>query len=238
MNITIKNLIRYHAMEDEENEICGIVYRAKDKLFIHKCQNIAIDKTEEFEIDSEEFISCYNKGEIVYIYHSQHSNAFSEEDIIRANELIIPLILFNPKTDYFSVYYPPDYKPDYIGREFIWGFNDCYTLIREYYRREYLIPLSDYDADEGYELTGQDKIVNNFEKEGFSKIDIKNIEKGDLIAFKIHKDYPTHLAIYMGNNMILHQLFNCQSRIENLSENWVKRILFGLRHKNNLKTIP
>ena len=61
-------------------------------------------------------------------------------------------------------------------------------------------------------LDNPNYILNNFEKEGFYSIDFKNIKENDILIFNIY-GIPCHLAIYMGNGLILHHPENDKSVI-------------------------
>ena len=236
MNTTLKERIKKHAHEVAPEECCGIVYIQDKNLLIKKCQNVTKEsKNEDFEIDDTDFIDCHNKGEIIGIYHSHpESAAFSEEDIFRAEEICLPFYLYAIKEDKFAIYYPSEYLPSYIGRPFIFGVNDCYTLVREYYRREFQTGLGDYDADFDYASKEVSNFEINWEKEGFClKTNYTDIKKGDVLVFKINKSFPQHIGVYLGKNEFLHHPLNSQSRIELLDGLWAKSLVGYLRHQNN-----
>lgn len=233
MHLRIKAEIKAHALRDAPNECCGFIYINKDTIKTFPCKNVSTEPQEEFEVDMDEYFEATRQGVIVGIYHSGRDLAFSESDIHHADEWPLPLHLYSLKENTFKTYTPKTYGGDYLGRTFIWGHHDCYTLVKDYYRREYNLYLNDYDCDETYESSGKRDIIQNIEKEGFEKLkDISNIKAGDVLVFYTFGEY--HIAIYLGNNQFLHQLLKSQSRIDNLDELWAKRLKFALHHTSRL----
>jgi cell wall-associated NlpC family hydrolase len=55
----------------------------------------------------------------------------------------------------------------YVGREFVFGVVDCYTLCRDWYNREFGLNLNDYDRRDKFWLRGENLYLDNFAKEGF-----------------------------------------------------------------------
>jgi proteasome lid subunit RPN8/RPN11 len=240
MNLKIKSAIRNHALGMMPNEACGFIYTNNNTIHVLPCKNISPEPTEAFEIAEEDYIRCTHLGEVVGIYHSHsEGTAFSEEDIERAEEWALPYFLYAIKEGEFRVYYPKEYTPSYLGRPFIWGHNDCYTIVREYYRRELNIALGDYDCDESFENSERQDILIGLEKEGFiMSTDFTNIEIGDVLLFQFSKVYPQHVGIYMGGNRFLHQPLKGQSRIEQIDGIWAQNLKAVLRHKSRLQNRP
>lgn len=238
MNIKIQKEIKDLALKARPKEICGFIYTSDKDIFIYPCKNISEEPEEAFEIEHDEYFSCARQassigGEIVGIYHSGKDAAFSPSDIFHADEWPIPLYLYSFNEDVFKTYVPGKYVVDYIGRPFIWGQYDCYTLVKDFYRREYKLYLNDYDCDESFESIVRNDIVLNFSKEGFlQSSDMSNIKDGDVLLFLCGKNY--HVGVYVGSNRFLHQPLKGQSRIEAIDGFWAKNLKFILKHKTRL----
>lgn len=233
MNLKVKSLIKEHALEETPKEACGFIYTTEKGIFISRCKNISIEPSEEFEIEQGDYFETCKLGTIVGIYHSGSGSAFSPSDIFHADEWPLPLYLYSLEKDSFHIYWPKEYRIDYLGRPFIWGQYDCYTIVKDYYRREYNIFLGEYDADDEFESSGKQDIVANFTKEGFLEgLDMSNINIGDVLLFKCGKEY--HVGIYLDNNQFLHQPLHKQSRIELIDGFWAKSLQSVLTHKSRI----
>lgn len=50
----------------------------------------------------------------------------------------------------------------YIGRKFVHGSTDCYSLVRDFYKNEFGIELTDYARAEFWWNKGQNLYMDNF----------------------------------------------------------------------------
>jgi len=93
--------------------------------------------------------------------------------------------------------------PELLGRRFVYGVTDCFTLVRDWYRlnREHTIKFICTDYEWWY--TDGNHYMDNFYNEGFRIVDDEYIE-GDVLLGAIRSKNPCHAAIYLGNNVIMH----------------------------------
>lgn len=91
-----------------EIEICGFLLKKNKKILIKDCENIAIDKTCNFQISSKDYIDAWEQAEIIAIYHShpKSSEKLSEIDISIADEMMIPIIVYSNKNNRFNIFTP------------------------------------------------------------------------------------------------------------------------------------
>ncbi len=124
----------------------------------------------------------------------------------------------------------------YLGLEglpYVEGRDDCYGLLRKYYWKNYQIRLENYARPFGFSFQGMDLINKNLEQEGFEYIDLSlnHLEIGDGLVMSIGRTpLANHVAVYVGNRMILHHLQGQKSIAENLSDRWKARVLNTVRH--------
>jgi cell wall-associated NlpC family hydrolase len=92
-----------------------------------------------------------------------------------------------------------------IGRKFIWGKYDCWSIISDWYLETKNIKLMDWKRPKKLK-----DFINNpeFEKAlplgGFVKQESnKNIKTGDVLLFESLTGNLDHTAVYIGDNMIL-----------------------------------
>jgi len=233
MNTQIKLQIEALAKANSTEEICGFLYHGLDSFIIYPCSNIAADKANEFEIDPQDYIACQSLGPICAIYHSHPKNpAFSEADISLSDEMSLPILVFAVAESEWNEYIPKSYQVQLEGRQFSWGFNDCYGLIRDYYRQAQGHYMRDYDRDDSFPETDGGTILANIDNEGFyDSGTLVDLQIGDVILFHSNRALPQHFGIFIGNSRFLHHPLGSLSRVELLSGNWRKRIVKILRKK-------
>lgn len=129
-----------------------------------------------------------------------------------------------------------------LGRPFVHGETDCYSLVRDYYQSTFSISLRDYARpNDWWLLDGLDLYRDNFVNEGFYQVDVKtvkDIHKHDLLLIAIpdprnknKKTVPNHAAVYVGEGKILHHRLGRSSSVEpyrDAMRNWTAMVL---RHK-------
>ena len=79
----------------------------------------------------------------------------------------------------------------YVGREFVHGVVDCYSLVRDWYAREWGIELRDYDRRDQWWDHGENLYLENFQKEGFHKIPVEELQRGDALLMQLVSPFQT-----------------------------------------------
>tara|TARA_Y100000593_G_scaffold95106_1_gene199794 strand:+ start:10815 stop:11552 length:738 start_codon:yes stop_codon:yes gene_type:complete len=241
----IKKQIKNHAIEELPNECCGLLLEKEPthELKILKCENNSINKKSRFSISAKDYLEASKEGTILAFYHSHNSenDHFSEYDKAQSEGHKLKCIMYCLNKNSFHEYVPNNFKPSYMGKDFELGKNDCFTLIRDFYKNEYDIEIKNYHRDHKWPIENPDYYEANYEAEGFVKIfdgpinDTSKLKRGDLILMKpFGKKNPSHGAIYMDKDLILHHQVNCYSRIENYNNSFKQRTVLTARHKQNL----
>ena len=137
-----KEIIKY-LFDKYPEEACGLLVNQRGKQVWVPCENTAEDKKENFIISSADYLKASLTGDLMAIVHS-HPDASpeaSEHDKKTSNFLGIPYIIYSlPEVQKYT--YTPDYsRSPFLGREYEFGTNDCYSLVRDYYREELKIEL-------------------------------------------------------------------------------------------------
>jgi cell wall-associated NlpC family hydrolase len=133
-------------------------------------------------------------------------------------------------------------NPSYIGRTFKIGERDCYSIIRDYYKKELKIELGDYFRDENWARKTPELYEQNYERENFIKVKtgspvLEELKQHDCILFQfLDIPFPSHAAVYLGGGSILHHPRNGYSLIEKLSDPYLRRASYVLRHKSLWKS--
>jgi cell wall-associated NlpC family hydrolase len=116
------------------------------------------------------------------------------------------------------------------GREFICGIADCYTIIRDWYRINKKITLPNYPRDINHWYRGESLYDKYFAHAGFERITIEQADVGDLILIRTANGTTNHGGIYLGENQMLHHLYNRLSGKDSTTR-WSRCIVGGLRYK-------
>jgi len=106
-----------------------------------------------------------------------------------------------------------------LGREWVWGVTDCWSLVVDYYKKEKGITLIDYERTMTADEFLYDPLFESYAtRTGFRELrPDKRLEEGDVLLMSIM--YPTlnHVAIFLGD-MVLHHLADRLSCREPYSE--------------------
>lgn len=223
-----------HAKEDAPRESVGLVCVVKGRNRYFPCRNMAEASEEQFVLDPDDYISCSEKGEIIAVIHSHpnSNHAPSQADRVACEKSGHPWFIVNPITELWGYCEPEGFELEYIGREFNHGVVDCYTLVRDYYKREFDIELTDYHRDDKWWEKGQNLYVDNFEKEGFKEIPQESLEPGDLIFMNLEAEVANHAAIYLGDMVLLHHVHGRLSSRDVYGGYYHKTTAKCLRHES------
>lgn len=239
----IKETFKAFALENKHIESCGLIGCSSD-FFIYLCKNISREPNKYFEISSKDYVSSSKRGELCAIIHSHIKNKqfkFSILDKIISEEHEITSIIYDIHSNSFFEYVPSGYKNTYLNRNFKWGESDCFTLVADYYKQEFDFnipePIVDRNNKKEYIAYLKNK---SYVQHAINNNLLVNTDKEFLINDilfineRTNNEYPTHLAVYLGSNKILHQPNNSISKIETLSEDIIDRVQYIFRSKYEL----
>jgi proteasome lid subunit RPN8/RPN11 len=225
----LKSQIKEYALQNPNVELCGLVVSSGDSTFIYKCKNISQNSGKHFELSPFDYLRAYDEGrnKIVGFFHSQKSVKPSTLDIVNYRNHKIPSYIYSHESDeVFEVTDKHLKYNKYLGREFEIGKNDCFSLVREFYKNEKNISIFDYPRKDNWYKDSPEIIKSNYKKEGFIIIDLNDIINGDIVEF-----FNFHFAIYLDGDFLLHHERNRHSNIEYFSDIWKKRITNVYRHE-------
>jgi len=236
MNLTkdIKKQILDHAKEESPNESCGLIIIRKGKTKYKKCKNIAELPKHTFVLATDDYIKAEEDGEIVAVVHSHpYSQPIpSDGDKIACEKSGVPWHIVNPQTENWGYYEPSGFELPYVGRKFQFGIIDCYSLVRDYFKKEFDLELSDYYRADEFWKKGQNLYEDNFMNEGFRKVPLDEIQKHDVLLIHLEANLPNHAAIYLGDQQVLHHVQGRLSSRDVLGEYYIKNTAFVARHKS------
>lgn len=232
LNEKLKVEIKNHALDISPKECCGLIILENEEVKVIKCENIAKEANCRFVIKPEDYLKASIRGKVLAFYHSQPDKPrFSIIDKVNCKSHNLPSIMYCVSSDVFHEMQPYDAYCSYTGREFKMGVNDCFTLVKDYFLGELAIKIGTYSYKDDWYKKSSNLFESNYEKEGFRKVS-DSLKKHDVLLFIYSSkfQYPHHIAIYIGDGLILHQPRNKYSRVEDLSEHYIKKIAYIVRN--------
>jgi proteasome lid subunit RPN8/RPN11 len=208
LSSTLKNKILDHASKSFPKESCGLIAIVKGRKHYFECLNLADTPSEHFIIDALQYQEVEDKGEIIAVVHSHpKSNPTpSQADRVACEKSGLPWYIVNPKTEEWGYCEPSGFTLPYVGREFVFGVVDCYSLCRDWYKAEFGLDLKDYERRDNFWLRNENLYLDNFSNEGFRKVPLEDLQYGDAILMNLVSPLPNHAAIYLGDQLILHHV--------------------------------
>ena len=119
---------------------------------------------------------------------------------------------------------------DLIGRPFIHGLFDCYSLVRDYWRHKGF-DIKEFPRENFWWEKDPSMLERGSESAGFHYIDSSEVQEGDVVFMKIMSNVTNHSGIVLNKGIVLHHLYNRLSRREPLNR-WRKFITKYLRYEN------
>lgn len=231
---TTKNQITEHARVEYPREACGLIVADSDGTQVYwPCRNLA-EKQSQFAMDPADYALAEDSGPILAVVHS-HPDAAplpSQADLVACERTGIPWFILGWPTEIWHFMTPKGYRAPLIGREFVHGVLDCYTLIRDWYQEVRSVSLLDFERGEDWWQKGGDLYLENFGKAGFEKIpEPWDLQVGDVILMQIRSKVVNHAAIYLGRDQILHHVFNRLSSRDVFGGFWRKNTRMVIRYR-------
>jgi len=233
-----------HALREYPNESCGVILG--DEYV--ECENISPTPKIAFAIARERELEFFSSGLLRGLIHSHtngvpHPGKSDMEGQIASN---IPWGILNTNGQqardpwFWGTGVP---IPPLEGRGFRHGPSgtdnrgDCYALIRDWYRLNRNITLIEFPRDYPWWDRNENMYAENFAKAGFESLDMTQAPKffltppvlGDVFLVRTTKRFPTHGAIYLGNELFLHH-YEGQLSISAPLNKWKERITHHLRY--------
>ena len=214
----IKDEIKSHALIDQTKECCGLIIEGSAVI---PCKNRASDSNAHFIINAGDIKKAAKKGKLMAVYHSHIDDDYnydhlSQEDTVVSEHLRIISILYSLTEDKFYTYEPTGKPVKYEGRPYARGTIDEFVLIKDYYKRELNIDIT--------ELRNRN-LDTFFKKNGF--VQVGEVKKHDILVIKNPNNQDFEPVIYVGSDKVLrHKEFE-SSKITEYNygmKNWTKKI--------------
>ena len=218
-----------HAKVEDPKESVGLLLNVKGKERYYPCNNLSMTSYHCFILDPVDYVKADSVWEITGIVHSHPITppTPSQADLISCENSNLPWHIVNPKTEQWGYCEPTGYKAPLLGREWVWGITDCWSLVVDWYKEEKNIELLDYQRPAKVEDFLADPVFERYlPSRGFRLLDPdEKLMNGDVLAMSIFGQGLNHVAIFLDGD-VLHHLADRLSCKEPYSE-WLLKCTGG-----------
>jgi len=241
---TLRAEIDAHALAEFPREACGLAIVQKGRHRYVPCRNVAESPAEHFQLSAEDYAHAEDRGEIVAVVHS-HPNAWaraSEADRVACETSGLPWIIVGVRDDGTGPFVvdvdtiaPCGFEAPLVGRAFVHGVLDCYTLVRDHFARELSIALPDFPRTDKWWERGDDLYMRHFAEAGFVPA-TGALRPHDVILMQIRTPGiaqvdVNHAAVYLGDGAMVHHLYQRLSSRDVYGGYWAENTRLIIRHK-------
>lgn len=157
--------------------------------------------------------------------------SITDEDRAEMNACKLPFVYIGSNRDISEAFLPDRFTENhsFINRPFIHGVFDCYSLLRDFYLREWGLWLpANIQRTYGWWEQGDNLYVDGAPQYGFEVVN--NLARHDALVMKFGP-VPNHGAIYLGNNRVLHHVGGRFSCVEELTRKYKQSIAIVYRNR-------
>jgi proteasome lid subunit RPN8/RPN11 len=218
ISINVKSAALAHAIQAAPRESCGLLLVVRGKQLYWPCRNVAVEDC-EFTIDPKDYLAALQVGKISGVIHS-HPNNFpqpSPADLTSCEKWGLPWHIVSPHLDAphgrWHSFQPSGFRAPLIGREWVWGVHDCWSLVRDWYA-DHGIALPDFERPNDPENFIENPLFESlFPEAGFTEVPRGEAMPGDAILMSFQSKGLNHVGVLDKNYRLLHHV---QGRLSSL----------------------
>jgi len=184
------------------DEVCGLII---DDSRLYRCRNIHQQPQINFLISDDDWLAAESTGEVTAVFHSHPKDIPYLSGADRRAQVASGLPWWLACDGMLRKFRP---VPHLLGRKFIHGVMDCYTLFRDAYHL-CGVDLPDFERTAGWWLNAENLYIKNMAANGFIQISPGDTKPGDIIIRQAFPGAdPSHAMIMLKDGMLLHHDHN------------------------------
>lgn len=225
-------LIKQHAVDAYPNESCGFVSNGE----YVPCENQSQTPQDSFEFDWPTDVPV----DAIVHSHPRDTARPTASDMQSQIDTAVPwgVVACDGKRAQEPVWWGDQIEPpDLVGRPFVHGVTDCYSIIRHYFRKERGIFIKEFPRDWDWWNQGLDLYRNGFEAAGFKRISMEDVVPGDCFLAQVMSKVPNHAGVILEGGLALHHFQGRLSRRDPVAR-WKDRVTHWLRYEGTPETNP
>jgi len=218
----------------DPHESCGLVIETNGRQTYWPCGNIADDPEADFIINPSDWRRASRAGTIVAVIHSHTTTpaAPSLADRLACNASNLPWLIIQARSGEVCHLSPEGGRPPLIGRPWVWGVADCWTLARDWYG-DHGLWLPDFPRPATpRQFEAAPTFDQHWPSAGFVEALPGQAMPGDLLlmALRSTAGQLNHCAVLLEDGLILHHIRGRLSGREPYTEWWQRQTGRILRH--------
>lgn len=226
-----------HAHDEQPKEACGLVVARRNKYRTIRAANLAADPINTFDLDPDAWLQVGEGEEVIGIYHSHPSGSAEPSlcDLSSCEASGLPWHIVGCVSGDYRRIEPSGFRAPYLGRPYVYGVHDCWAVVRDWYRWEWNLDIPDFHREPDFWRRGENLFVDGMEAAGMVDVGDCDVEVGDAFLIQVGSPVPNHIALYIGDGLILH---HCQGRLssrEPWGGYWAKHASHHLRHISKMR---
>lgn len=224
-----------HARSEHPKESCGIVVGG---VYI-PIENVAPTKMVDgvaiasFGMPEDTWIAHGTVQAVIHSHGAGYKREPSADDMQHQISTAVPWgIVWTNGENASPILWWGDHLLDepITGRSYVWGVNDCWSIIRAWYWQRRGIKLLDFPRDADQFMKGVDLFSDKFAAAGFHPIPADELQVGDMVFMNIRGAVPNHCGLIVEGSLLLHHLPNRLSARTPFG-NWRSLVTKWLRHE-------
>lgn len=224
-----------HADTCQPMESCGVIAGGDYIPMVNQA-----DVPGTFAIDWRKFMLIGSKQKIEAVVHS-HVNLpplASEADRSGCEATGLPWMIITWPDRRWSVINPIGWRAPLVGREWAWGSQDCWALVRDGLHDYAGLDVPSFlDRDFKFWLRGANPIRDLYAQAGFVEIPLgTQPQHCDVLCMRIDSPILNHVGLYLEDpqlgGVLLHQLMYRLSVREVYGGMYLRSTELHLRHRN------
>ena len=205
------------------NEVIVAIYGDK----FEQLENASDKPTHSFKLTDKDHIRLTDNPPTLFLHSHPHGSP-RPSDTDHAQQIntgwnwgIVP-VKGNYVGEIYDVGYPECWGPDIetpplLGRSYLWGIRDCYSLCVDWYKEHgvHIEPTAGVFDPAPYPqgVWQKDQFTYWPPRRGFKEKAPHERLWGDFVTMMVRANYRNHVAVYLGEGKFLHQLGDRTSEI-------------------------